>query len=245
MLRLIQRLGFAGLLLTLVLSACSSAPATTAPAAPAAAPTTSAPTVAPTNAPTTAPTVAPTDTPAPTPTTAPTATSAPTAAPLPASGGACLVGTWELSDMSTYMESVMAKSGSAVTLVGQTGGFVYTFGADGNAHVEAQDFTMKMSMDVQKLKFDINITISGAADSQYTATADKVTYSNGETKNLKVSATMNGTELFSTTPDELAAMFGVSPDPKYNTFGYQCQGDTLVYTPPITDAQPITLKRVP
>jgi hypothetical protein len=237
MLRLIRRISLGSLLLAVVLSACSSAPATTAPAGPA--PTTAAPTAsAPTAAPTIVPTVAPTDTPAPTATTAPTAT------PLPASGSACLVGTWELSDMSTYMESVMAKSGSAVTLVGQTGGFVYTFGADGNAHVEAQDFTMKMSMDVQKLKFDINITISGAADSQYTATADKVTYSNGKVNGLKISATMNGTELFSTTPDELAAMFGVSPDPKYNTFGYQCDGDTLVYTPPIADAQPITLKRV-
>ena len=103
---------------------------------------------------------------------------------------------------------------------------------------------MKMSMDVQKLKFDINVTISGATDSQYTASADKITFSHGEVKGLKISATMNGNELFSTTPDELAAMFGVSPDPKYNTFGYQCDGDTLVYTPPIADAQPVTMKRV-
>lgn len=243
MLRFMRRISVGGLLLAMVLSACSSAPATTAPAAPASAPTTAAATAAP--APTTTPTIAPTV--APTNTPAPTATTAPTATPLPASSSACLVGNWELDDMSTYMQSVMAKSGSATatTLVGQTGRLLYTFGADGQAHAEAQDFTMKMSMEVQKLKFDLNITISGSADSQYTATDNTVTYSNGKTKNLKVSATMNGTELFNSTPAELAAMFGVSPDPKYNTFGYQCEGGTLTYTPPIADAQPVVMKRVP
>ena len=240
--RLIQRISFAGLLLTLVLSACSSSPATpAAPAAPAAA--TTAP--ATTTAPTAVPTVAPTATTAPTPTTAPTATSAPTATPLPASGGACLVGTWELVDLSVYMQSVFAQSGGAVTFAGQTGRIVYTFGADGTAHVDAQDFTMQMAMAVEKLTFDINVIISGAADSQYTATDDQITFSNGELKGLKISATMNGTELFSNTPAELAAMFGASPDPKYNTFGYQCDATTLTYTPPVENAQPVVMKRVP
>jgi hypothetical protein len=142
------------------------------------------------------------------------------------------------------MQSVFARSGGAVSFVGQTGRVVYVFGADGSAKVDAQDFTMKMSMAVEKLTFDINVILSGAADSQYVAAADKITFSNGEMKGLKVSATMNGTELFSDTPAELAAMFGASPDPKFNTFGYQCDATTLVYTPPIEDAQPIVMKRV-
>lgn len=228
-----QRVMAMGLLLALVLTACAGTAATPAPA-PTSAP---APTTQPTA--TTVPTAVPTNTPVPTPTTAPTAT------PLPATGSACLVGTWQLSDMSVYMQSIMAKSGSAVSLVEQTGGLVYTFAADGTAHAEAQDFTMKMTMTVEKLTFDLNVTISGAADSQYTATDDQITFSNGEVKGLKVSATMNGTELFSSTPDELAAMFGVSPDPKYNVFGYQCSGDTLVYTPPVEDVQPVVMKRMP
>jgi hypothetical protein len=237
-----QTLLFVGLMLALILTACGGNAATPTPAAPAAPaastalPTTSAP--APTSVPTAVPTVAPTATTVPTPTVAPTATS------LPASGNACLAGTWELSDMSVYMQSVMAKSGSPVTFVGQTGRIVYVFGADGSAKVTAEDFTMKMSMAVQKLTFELNVVMSGGATSTYAATADKITFSNGELQGLKVSATMNGTELFNSTPAELAAMFGVSPDPKYNTFGYQCDATTLVYTPPIADAQPVVMKRV-
>lgn len=238
-----QRTHSAGLLITLMLAlllaACGGNAATVTPAAPAS-PATSAP--APTSVPTSVP-VAPTATPLPT--AVPTATTAPTATPVPpATGNACLVGTWELSDMSQYMQSVMATSGSAVSLVGQSGRITYVFGADGSAKVTAQDFTMKMAMTVEKLTFELDVVMSGGATSTYAATADKVTFADGELQDLKVSATMNGTELFKSTPAELAAMFGVSPDAKYSTFGYQCSADTLVYTPPIDNAQPVVMKRV-
>lgn len=228
-----------GLILALMLTACAGNTATATPAAPAS-PATSAP--APTSVPTSVP-VAPTATPVPT--AVPTATTAPTATPVPpATGNACLVGTWELSDMSQYMQSVMATSGSAVSLVGQSGKITYVFGADGSAKVDAQDFTMKMAMTVEKLTLELDVVMSGGATSTYAATADKVTFSGGELQGLKVSATMNGTEMFKSTPAELAAMFGVSPDPKYSTFGYQCTADKLVYTPPIDNAQPVVMNRV-
>ena len=228
-----------GLITILMLTACGGSSPAATPAAPVAA-ATSAPAARPTALPTatTAPTASPTATPVP------TATPAPTATPLPPSNSACLVGTWELSDMSQYMQSVIAQSGGAVEFVGQTGRITYVFGADGSAIVDAQDFTMQMSMTVEKLTFELNITISGGATSTFTATDEKVTFSDGELRGLKFSATMNGTELFNSTPAELAAMFGVSPDPRYNTFGYQCDATTLTYTPPIDAAQPVVMKRL-
>ncbi len=237
-----QRLMLIGLIALLMVTACGGPAATPAPAAPAAStmPAVAAATRAP--APTSVPTVAPTATPTATP--VPTATPAPTATPLPPSNSACLVGTWELSDMSQYMQSVIAQSGGAVEFVGQTGRITYVFGADGSAKVDAQDFSMKMSMTVEKLTFELNITISGGATSTFTATDETVTFSDGELRGLKFSATMNGTELFNSTPAELAAMFGVSPDPRYNTFGYQCDATTLTYTPPIDAAQPVVMKRL-
>lgn len=235
-----QKLWLMLLIAAMALAACSSTPATTAPVATNAPASTAVPTA--TTAPTAVPTKTPTLTPAPTKT--PTPTPVPTNTPAPLTGAACLVGTWESVDLSVYMQSVIAKSGGDVKFIGQTGRIVYAFGADGKARVVAQDFTMKLAMAVQMLTFDINVTISGAANSQYTATADKITYSNGEMKDLKVSAKMNGTELFSSTPDELAAMFGASADPRYNSVAYQCDGTTLVYTPPIADAQPVIMKRV-
>ena len=219
--------------LALFATACSSgATATPAPAQP------TAPAAA---------TTAPTNTPAPTPTPQPTATTAPTATPAPAEGAACLVmATWQFADMSAYFESIMAQSGGAAKFVGQDGTVTYVFGNDGVASVDADNFTMKLAIDVQGTAFEILVTINGQATANYTLSEpNQITFSNPQMGDLTFSATMNGQELFSSTPDELAAMFGVSEDPKYNTFTYECSGDTLKYTPPVENASPITLQRVP
>ena len=153
---------------------------------------------------------------------------------------------WQFADMSNYFESVMAKSGGAAKFVGQDGNITYVFGNDGVASVDAENFTMKLAIDVQGTSFNIVVTINGRATANYTLSdPNKITFSNPQMGDLKFSATMNGQELFSSTPEELAAVFGVSNDPKYNTFTYECSGDTLKYTPPVENASPITLKRVP
>jgi hypothetical protein len=99
---------------------------------------------------------------------------------------------------------------------------------------------------VQGVALDIVVSITGRATANYTLSdPNKITFSNPQMGDLKFSATLNGQELFAGTPDEMAAMFGVSPDPKYNTFTYECSGDTLKYTPPVKNAKPLTFKRVP
>lgn len=219
-------------LCALFVSACGgSAPVTSAPVEPAAP-------VA---------TTAPTNTPAPSPTPPPTATTAPTAMPASAEGAACLVmATWQFADMSDYFESIMAQSGGVAKFVGQDGSVTYVFGNDGVASVNAENFAMTLAIDVQGTTFEIVVSIDGRATSNYTLSEpNKITFSNPEMGDLTFSATMNGQELFSSTPDEMAAMFGVSEDPRYNTFTYECSGDTLKYTPPVENASPITLKRVP
>ena len=196
-------------------------------------------------APTTAPTAAPTDTPAPTNTPAPTDTLTPTEAPAQSGGASCLVGTWQFDDMSAYFTSVMSKAGGPAKFVGQEGAIVYTFGADGKAKIDVQNFTAKLEITAQNLSIPLDVKMSGSATADYaTSGPDKVTFSNAQTSGLKFSATMNGQEVFSTTPDDLAAAFGISPDPKYNTFTYECSADTLNYTPPLPNAKPVVLKRV-
>ena len=220
------------LCLALLASACTSAATTTpAPAAPA----------QPAVQPTATATAAPTNTPAPTATTAPTAT------PAPAQGAACLVmASWQLADMSDYFAGVMSQAGNGAKFVGQDGTVTYVFGNDGVASVEADNFKLTLAVDVQGTTFNIIVSINGRATANFTLSdPDKITFSNPQLGDLKFSATMNGTELLTGTPDELAAMFGVSPDPKYNTFTYDCSGDTLKYTPPVKNAQPLVFKRVP
>jgi hypothetical protein len=224
--------------LALFATACSSGatatPAPVRPTAPAAVAAATATTV-------------PANTPAPSPTPQPTATAVPTVTPAPAQGAACLVmTTWQLSDMSAYFTGVMAQAGNGAKFVGQDGTITYVFGNDGVASVEADNFKLTLAVDMQGVALDIVVTITGRATANYTLSdPNKVTFSNAQTGNLKFSATLNGQELFAGTPDEMAAMFGVSPDPKYNTFTYECSGDTLKYTPPVKNAKPLTFKRVP
>jgi len=236
----LQPLALTVICLTLFATACSSSatatPASTQPVATA--------------QPTAAATAAPTNTPAPSP-VPPTATAAATATTTPtaisAQGAACLVmSSWQLADMSDYFAGIMAQAGSGAKFVGQDGTITYVFGNDGVASVDAENFKMTLGVDVQGVALNIIVSITGRATADYTLSdPNQITFSNPHLGDLKFSATLNGQELFTGTPDELAAMFGVSADPKYNTFTYECSGDTLKYTPPVKNARPLTFKRVP
>jgi hypothetical protein len=225
------------LALALLISACSTTPlATTVPLVPAA---TSAATAA-------RPTVitVPTKIPAPTATSVPINTPAPTATAAPAIGATCLVGTWEVTDMSDYFAAVMAKTKTNAAIVGQKGQLLYTFTPDGHAAIKAGPFQETVQAKVQGLALDMVITLDGQATSAYTSTPDKITFTNPDNSHFKISATLNGQDMFAgTTPDDLAAAFGVSADPKYNTSSYECDGDTLKITPPVQNAHAIALKR--
>lgn len=215
----------------LLLAACSGAPAGT-------------PATAPTAEPTTAP--AATNTPAPTATSEATATLEPTVAAPPLAGGDCLVGNWNFADMSDYFASVMSQAGGVAEYIGEEGSVNYTFGADGKAQVEADNFTIKLRATTQGLALDINVKINGTATADYTThEPNEITFANAQTSGFTFSATLNEQELFSGTPDEMMALFGVSPDPQYNTFTYECSATTLKYTPPVPNARPVVLERIP
>jgi hypothetical protein len=224
-------------LLALLIGACSTAPAaTTAPLDPVATiapqPTSQSATAEPTN-----PSV-------PTATVAPTEPPAPTATAAPVTGATCLVGTWKIADMSDYFASVMSQADNIAAIVGQNGRLLYTFTADGQATVKAEAFQEIIELTTQGLKLEMVLTVNGEASSTYTSTSDTFTFANTDNNQFKLSATLNGQEMFSdTTPDEMAAAFGVSNDPKYNTSAYECDGDTLKITPPVQNARAIVFQR--
>jgi len=203
-------------------------------------PAASATPVVPTSVPPTA-TLQPTATPAPTNTPKPTHTPEPVAA----SGDACPVGAWELSDLGTYMSSILpATAGAKFSLTGQDGYVHYVFGADGSVAFEAQDFVVRFTIAVSGVSFDMEVGIDGAGSATYAADAGSMTFSNSSGGELTFYTTLAGTQVFSGTSDELASLFGISADAASATFSYQCEGDTLTYTPPIENAQPVVLTRV-
>ena len=233
------------ILIAAVLAACSN-PATVTPVTSPAPATTSAATSAVTETP------AVTDTPMVTGTTEATATAEMTATvemtatTQAATGSDCLVGTWKFANISDYFGSILSQGQSPATYTGSEGDILYTFGADGKASINAQDFVAKFNFSAQNLTVPLEVHLTGTADVGYTATTtNQITFSDVQANGLKFSATMGGQELFSSTPAELSAAFGVSNDPQYNTFKYECSATTLMYTPPISTAKPITLERVP
>ena len=230
------------LLLAILVGGCSNPPsATTAPLTPASTTIPKATTVPAEPARPTATliptaTLNPTDTPVPTP----------TALPAPATGATCLMGTWEVTDMSNYFAGVMSGADNMASIVDQSGQLLYSFAPDGRAAIKAKSFQEQVDVKMQGMTFKVVVAMNGQATSTYTTQdPDKFVFSDANSSGFKLSATVNGQDMFTgTTADELAAAFGVSSDPKYNTTLYQCDGDTLKITPPVTDARPIILKRV-
>ena len=146
--------------------------------------------------------------------------------------------------MSAYFTSVMSKAGSVAKYLGQDGTIIYTFGADGKAKLSAQNFKVKMELTVGGASIPMDVNMTGSATANYaTSDSNTVTFSSSDISDFKFSITVNGQETSALTGDELAGL-GMSSDPKYNTFTYECSADTLQYTPPVANAQPVVLKRV-
>ena len=210
----------------LFLTACTSSTiATSAPVVPTAIPTTPAPT----------------RTPQPTSTPRPTNTPAPTSTPTPISGAACLVGKWQVEDLSSYVASLAVQG----QVLDESGPVTYQFVNSGQAHVTVDHFAMKVKAPVQGLTLNLNVVIDGEVTAHYTGnSSDQLAFSNVQLDGLTVSAGTGKRTLFSGTPTEMADMFGLSLDPLFNTSTYSCRGDVLKYTPPLQNASEVVLTRV-
>lgn len=209
----------------LFLAACTgTAVATAAPVPPTAVPTTPAPT----------------RTPQPTSTPRPTRTPAPTPTPTPISGAACLVGRWQVTDLSAYVAS-LAVPGKVLS---DSGPVTYQFDRNGQARVTVDHFTMQVKAAVQGFMLNLNVVIDGAVTARYTGANDQLAFSNVQLDGLIVSAGTGQRPLFSGTPTEMADLFGLSLDPLFNTAAYTCRGDVLAYTPPFQNASEVVLKRI-
>lgn len=213
------------LAIMLLLTACTgSAVATSAPVVPTAAPTTPAPT----------------RTPQPTSTLRPTNTPAPTSTPTPISGAACLVGKWQVEDLSSYIASLAVPG----QVLDESGPVTYQFDRNGQVQVTVDHFVMKVKAPVQGFTLNLNVVIDGEVTARYTGTADQLAFADVQLDGLTVSAGTGKRTLFSGTPTEMADLFGLSLDPLFNTSPYSCRGDVLKYTPPLQNASDVMLKRV-
>lgn len=220
----------------LMLTACVNAPIVPATVTP-----TSSPTVTATLRPTRTPTVTRTPTPTATPTRTPTAT--PTLTPTPVTGAACLIGEWSLEDLEAFASVVIAQTGSQGTADVTGGSLTYAFGADQQASVKANNYTVQMKLKRGLLTFNATATIDGLLTAAYAASNNgELRFSQVNDEQLRLQLIVNGLEgLFGSAQDQ-AALFGL---PASNSaLRFDCVGDTLKYAPLIKDAPAMIWSRI-
>ncbi|PKO01060.1 MAG: hypothetical protein CVU42_01035 [Chloroflexi bacterium HGW-Chloroflexi-4] len=196
-------------------------------------------------------------TPLTTKTSAPVATDAAateeqitTDAPIAAAGD-CLVGSWNLTDFSAYMESIKNNismdSGGDVTFTSGdfSGSATFTFNADNTSKFVtdnfSQSFTMAMNITDQTMELPITLTINGASSADYADKADQITFSNQNCGDMLITVDIAGT---ASSMDE--SMFGEPGTQKL--YQYDCvDANTLslkVIAVESMDLAPMILTRV-
>lgn len=122
-----------------------------------------------------------------------------TAAPPPAAGS-CLVGKWQLTDFTSYFDSVgssitsSSKSDVTVTNKGVTGDAWFKFNSDGTTEVSGDNFTQSFEMTASGLDIPASVTINGTSQANYTVSADQITFNDQQAGDMKVTITIMGNE---------------------------------------------------
>lgn len=199
-----------------------------------------------TPAPTSPPTIQPTDTQAPTATLAATDTSpAPTASESSMAG--CIIGTWQVSDFNSYMNSVLpqdALQNGEISMKETSGTLTYAFDSSGKADVNAQQFKVTAEITVSPVSLPLDIVINGTGTADYKVNeSGTLQFSNLSGGNISFKVSISGTSI--TSSGQTLLTLG-SEDTTSVEMAYDCSGNTLKLTPPVkkTGIQPIVFTRI-
>lgn len=158
-----------------------------------------------------------------------------------ASGAACIVGTWELADLSEYMKSVVPDTGGTLTYQGMSGTARYIFGADGKAQIEAENLTVSYLMGGD-INLDFQVGFNGTGTADYTvAEGNLLSTTNVNVDALALTLTMGGVPFGdSSTLGSMIPFFGETT----TATPFTCTSTTLSYTPAAEGAQAVVFTRI-
>jgi hypothetical protein len=97
----------------------------------------------------------------------------------------CPVGNWQMTDISSYFESVAASITNmapdyTLTDLGATGTVQFSFNPDGTSSVSAdnfqQSFTMKVDAGGNPMEIPVVLTINGTSTATYLVENDQITF---------------------------------------------------------------------
>ncbi len=198
------------------------------------------------NMPINAPVIPPTATPLPTP-TVPVAPTLPPAAAV-TTADSCLVGTWTINDLGTYLLGALPPEVAAngITVKSIAGSLYYQFTADGKAIGVADNFVItadaKLSSD---MPVEMQINVGGSTTSSYTAdpAGGVLTLTDLSAGGLTASVKAAGIPIVSDVP--LPSLFSMDAQATTASTSYQCTPTnlTFTFTTPETGVRQIILTR--
>jgi hypothetical protein len=176
----------------------------------------------------------------PIPTMAATNTPEPTSTP--ATGLACLSGTWELVNIENYMDSVIPpEMAGLLTYVENSGTASANFNPDGTYTYQVNQFRVQYSMDMGSGPMTMEVLMNGEGNGTYEAVDDNtLTFTELDNSGVTLTATLGG-EAINFNIDDAVGAFGSTATP----FEFDCNGNTLLTYPPIEGALPVEYARVP
>ena len=168
----------------------------------------------------------------------------------PSQPGDCLIGSWSLTDFSSYMASIQqnmsSASGNDVTFSSGdfSGSATWTFNADNTAVFSAENFQQNMTMHTTvndtAMDIPISININGSGTGKYAVEDDKISFSDQDNSSIAINIDVMGTA--STIDQSLMGESGTT-----RLYQYTCSGDTLslkVIAVENMDLAPLTLTRI-
>lgn len=168
----------------------------------------------------------------PTPLPEPTALPAPTqdASEPAAIGSACVVGTWQVSNLAEYVGAALPQmvEGAQISLGEMSGGLTYTFNPDGTTLGQANDFSIKATVEMNGLKLPGQIQVNGSSQGKYSVDEGQglLTLTEITAGDLSVSANVAGIPVVQQTAVTELFMLGSGQDANGST-SFQCIGDAM------------------
>ena len=120
-----------------------------------------------------------------------------TAVPSPAASD-CLIGNWQISDFTSYFNSIGSKisstTNSNVTVVnkGATGTVWFKFNSDGTAEVSSDTFIQNFELTSGVLDIGASVTINGSEQAKYAVSADQIMFTDQQAGDIKIIVTVMG-----------------------------------------------------
>lgn len=225
----------------LVIALCTLLALTLVACGPAAQPEPATATTAATAAPTMGPTAVP-------PTAAP---AEPPASPAPLSAPVgpddCLVGEWEMSDIASYVVSVLPAEviveDDSLEFVGTSGSLSYLFSYDSSVTMIADAYTFEWTLSMSGVPpMPMQVVLNGASAGHFSTVGGSLTIDEGAPDDLSLTVIVAG-QTVTSEADKVGTWLPLGSAEEM-TYSYTCDGGVMKIVPDVPNALPIRLQRV-